>query len=379
MTDLSHGTKSPRKTVSPVSELAINSKPEAPADPAAVGRYLRVLEEVRKSSVSKGPSWKLVATLLGLSLLAGLTAVGLGAAHYRELDLSYQTSAQTIAAYSTTVEAHQATITAFAELEKQATADAARSQKLKTQLTALVQVTQAATVPPTGTPPPSSPPPPDCGNPANFDFSLVGPSVQKPDTKSSDRTLVTWRIKNTGVCSLRNVGLLGGQYRELAVLVQDVDDAGGVTIVKPSDIVSVTLGLDSARLSTAGLFEWRLVSDSLILETEGLLPLTLSQSSETPVPKLPHAMPKGNNNLRSGPGTNYPTRGFLATDSVTKIIGRNSDSSWWQLDLPGKPWVSNTRITVDGDTTNVPIVLNIPPPPSPTKPSPTAPTLGATP
>jgi uncharacterized protein YgiM (DUF1202 family) len=44
-------------------------------------------------------------------------------------------------------------------------------------------------------------------------------------------------------------------------------------------------------------------------------------------------------NVRSGPGTDYPVVGQLEPGESAAVIGRNGDSSWWQIDLAGGGWV----------------------------------------
>jgi uncharacterized protein YraI len=111
----------------------------------------------------------------------------------------------------------------------------------------------------------------------------------------------------------------------------------------------------------------------------------------TPTPAVPAAQPSatrapGGNlaavtvdvslNVRAGPGTDYPRVGSLAPGSTVPIVGRNADSSWWQItfeDVPnGKGWIS-ARYGTARNTGNVPIVEA---PPVPTAP-PAAPTAAA--
>ena len=81
-------------------------------------------------------------------------------------------------------------------------------------------------------------------------------------------------------------------------------------------------------------------------------------------------------NLRSGPGTNYGLVGKAAANQSYQIVGRNRDSSWWQIccDKGQKAWVAASVATALGPTANVPMPENIPTPlPVPTAaPRPTA-------
>ena len=77
-------------------------------------------------------------------------------------------------------------------------------------------------------------------------------------------------------------------------------------------------------------------------------------------------------NLRGGPGTNYPIVGQSAAGQRLEIVGRNADTSWWQVCcIQGKGiWVAASVVSTDGDTSGVVVVQDIPAPPSP-PPTPT--------
>jgi hypothetical protein len=79
-----------------------------------------------------------------------------------------------------------------------------------------------------------------------------------------------------------------------------------------------------------------------------------------------------NLNVRTGPGTNYDRVGSVQAGTTVPIIGRNANSSWWQIpfaDGPGgKAWISagyGTAINTGG----VPVV-EAPPAPTPAAPAP---------
>ena len=77
-----------------------------------------------------------------------------------------------------------------------------------------------------------------------------------------------------------------------------------------------------------------------------------------------------NVNLRAGPGTAYPLAGQAAANTRYPIVGRNADSSWWQVNVNGKTaWVAASVVTALGPVSGVPVAKNIPapPPPPPTK------------
>jgi hypothetical protein len=85
--------------------------------------------------------------------------------------------------------------------------------------------------------------------------------------------------------------------------------------------------------------------------------------------------------VRAGPGVNYAQVGSLAAGTTVEIIGRNADSSWWQIAYAsapgGKGWISaNPSYGTAENTAAVPLV-EAPPPPPPR--SPTAPPAGGAP
>lgn len=55
----------------------------------------------------------------------------------------------------------------------------------------------------------------------------------------------------------------------------------------------------------------------------------------------------GTVNLRSGPGTNFAVIGALSANTPVRIIGRNADSSWWQVEItPGSTgWVASSVVS----------------------------------
>jgi len=74
--------------------------------------------------------------------------------------------------------------------------------------------------------------------------------------------------------------------------------------------------------------------------------------------------------IRSGPGTTYPRIGRLERGEQAEAIGRNSDDTWWQIELPGSAtlgWVSAAFVELLGDASTLPVVE--PPTLTPTAPS----------
>lgn len=81
----------------------------------------------------------------------------------------------------------------------------------------------------------------------------------------------------------------------------------------------------------------------------------------------PYIQTENNVNLRAGPGTDYNVIGILSPGQSFGIIGRNTDSSWWQIETDAGPaWVSAEVVTATHPTESIPIVEVEPPPPPPT-------------
>jgi uncharacterized protein YraI len=66
-------------------------------------------------------------------------------------------------------------------------------------------------------------------------------------------------------------------------------------------------------------------------------------------------------NMRTGPGTNWPTVSKLDTGVSAKVTGHNGDKTWWQLN--DSAWVSASLTTTTGDCSTVQVV-GFPPPPA---------------
>ncbi len=72
-------------------------------------------------------------------------------------------------------------------------------------------------------------------------------------------------------------------------------------------------------------------------------------------------------NVRSGPGTDYPTYGVAPIGTIAEAIGVSADGGWWEVNLPtslapsGTGWISGFYVTTQ-NVQNVPV---IPAPPLP--------------
>lgn len=72
-------------------------------------------------------------------------------------------------------------------------------------------------------------------------------------------------------------------------------------------------------------------------------------------------------NIRSGPGTVYPTVGALALGASASVGGKNADGSWWYINYSsGAGWVSSSVVTASCIPATLTIVAA---PPTPVPPS----------
>ena len=84
-------------------------------------------------------------------------------------------------------------------------------------------------------------------------------------------------------------------------------------------------------------------------------------------------------NVRAGPGLEYRGNRRKVQGQRCDIIGRNADSTWWQIRCADGTigWISNDVVLVTGDMSSVPVVAAPPPPPPPPTPTPLPPSSGA--
>ncbi|HIC96558.1 TPA: SH3 domain-containing protein, partial [Candidatus Bipolaricaulota bacterium] len=101
-------------------------------------------------------------------------------------------------------------------------------------------------------------------------------------------------------------------------------------------------------------------------------PFPTPTSTVTPVPS-PFAVARKAANVRSGPGTNYPIIGAAAVGDRFDIVGRNGNSSWWQICCvkEGLGWIYAPLVDSGGNITTVALAAEIPPPPPTDTPAPT--------
>lgn len=111
--------------------------------------------------------------------------------------------------------------------------------------------------------------------------------------------------------------------------------------------------------------------------TPEFTPTPTPTPTATPLP-FAVAVAVDTTNLRQGPGTNYPLAGRLNAGQQLKIIGKNQNGSWWQLEgTDGKPvWIIASRVRTLGPVEAVAVAQNIPTPPPVTVAQQPAPSSG---
>ena len=80
-------------------------------------------------------------------------------------------------------------------------------------------------------------------------------------------------------------------------------------------------------------------------------------ATETPVPPA-QLTANQNANVRSGPGTAYPTIGRLTVGQSSDITGRNDAGDWLKFDFNGQDgWVTSTLVSTSGDLEGVEVAM----------------------
>lgn len=104
--------------------------------------------------------------------------------------------------------------------------------------------------------------------------------------------------------------------------------------------------------------------------TDTPLPTNTLAPTNTPTPtstSAPSVAVEKTVNLRSGPGKDYKVVGTLPIKQNFEIIGRNADSSWWQISVKNEPvWVAADVVKAANVDQEIEVVEVAPPPPTPT-------------
>ena len=83
-----------------------------------------------------------------------------------------------------------------------------------------------------------------------------------------------------------------------------------------------------------------------IAPTETQTPEPAATATATALP-APRVVAKSQANLRQGPGTAYPVVGSMAGGEQAEVLGRNAESTWWQVVLANgtEGWVNASLVT----------------------------------
>ena len=100
-------------------------------------------------------------------------------------------------------------------------------------------------------------------------------------------------------------------------------------------------------------------------ELEPLLSEIVQRVQWTGQPKGAVATSQRQLNVHSGPSIDFPVIGTAAAGQQFRIVGKDSDGSWWQIAYGGqRGWVFGEYVAASDDD-NVPVATDIPPPPPP--------------
>ena len=95
--------------------------------------------------------------------------------------------------------------------------------------------------------------------------------------------------------------------------------------------------------------------------TDTPAPVFTPTTAFTLAPSVPVAVATTNANCRPGPSADYtPVVVVLRSGDRAEVFGRNSGSSWWYVQIPGRAgqycWVWGNNVDVEGDTSGVQVV-----------------------
>ncbi len=106
-----------------------------------------------------------------------------------------------------------------------------------------------------------------------------------------------------------------------------------------------------------------------VVQPESVIPSPTPEPTATPAPNNSVTITVLQDmNVRGGPGTNYPIVGPGPAGESAKVIGRNADSSWLQIEYPspdGTGWVYAKLVQINGSPEAVAIAQAPAPPAAP--------------
>jgi uncharacterized protein YgiM (DUF1202 family) len=80
-------------------------------------------------------------------------------------------------------------------------------------------------------------------------------------------------------------------------------------------------------------------------------------ATATPVPPPVTINVNSNTDVYNGPGVGYPVIGALEAGSTVTVVGRNGNSTWWQISFGnGRGWIPDTAVNAGQAAHSVPVV-----------------------
>jgi serine/threonine-protein kinase len=137
-----------------------------------------------------------------------------------------------------------------------------------------------------------------------------------------------------------------------AEVIGKSEDGGWWVVKLPPDLVGAGQGWVSAEYTQATNTE-----NVPVIQTPPLEEIIIP----TPNPGAPSAEALDAINVRSGPGTNYPSYGIAPKGMKFEVIGKSEDDGWWVVKIPvqyvesGQGWVSDDYVKTE-NSGSVPVV-----------------------
>jgi uncharacterized protein YraI len=140
-------------------------------------------------------------------------------------------------------------------------------------------------------------------------------------------------------------------------------------------LLILSLAAISCNLPASGPPTDAQATETFTLTVDDLTPALTSTAGPSPTACNPSITTNSNVNVRSGPGTGYGSVDNLTAGTTVTVTGKNSDSSWWQINRPagGTGWVSASVSTANCIPTSLAIIAA----PPLSSPATSAPTSGA--
>jgi uncharacterized protein YgiM (DUF1202 family) len=86
-------------------------------------------------------------------------------------------------------------------------------------------------------------------------------------------------------------------------------------------------------------------------------PPPTSPPSAPPTPAPAMVTVRADTDIYDGPGSDYAIVGSLKAGARAVVVGRNADSSWWQIEFEAdKGWIADAAVTANPAARNAPVV-----------------------